>query len=51
MNANASQFFWHILKMFWGTVAVCLALIAMLRVNSLVHIWSPTPHHIERAHK
>lgn len=43
MNPNASQFFWHCLKMFWGTIAVCLALIVMLRVNSLIHVFSPTP--------
>jgi hypothetical protein len=35
------------LKAFWITVAICVALMAMLRTNSLVHKWSPTPHKIE----
>ena len=33
----------HTLKCFWGTVAIAIAIIAMLRVNSLLHTWSPTP--------
>jgi hypothetical protein len=35
------------LKAFWVTIAICVALMAMLRVNSLLHKYSPTPHRIE----
>ena len=35
------------LKAFWVTVAICVALMAMLRVNSLVHKYSPTPRRVE----
>jgi len=35
------------LKAFWVTVAIAMAIMAMLRVNSLIHIVSPTPKAIQ----
>ena len=36
------------LKAFWVTVAIAVAIMAMLRVNSLIHIYSPTPKAIQQ---
>jgi hypothetical protein len=44
MNENASKFWWFILRCFWGPMIIGLSLIALLRINSLIHVYSPTPH-------